>query len=140
MLFPRRSHRARRPSPTPHPGRVVDNPIATIERIGPTVVATLTVTALVRREGITGLMGLFQDVTRHGARHFVLDAQNLEFMDSACLGCLVKALNHAIADGGGIALANLEPDVQDLFRRTALDRRFPIYRDVPAALERVEGA
>ncbi len=114
------------------------NPIATIDRIGPTAVATLTVTALATGEGVARLMGLFEDVNQSGARHFVLDVQNLEYMDSACLGCLVKALNHAADDGGRIALANADAAIQDLFRVTHLDRRFRLCHDVPAALEAVE--
>jgi anti-anti-sigma factor len=101
-------------------------------------VATLTVTALARSEGVAGLMGLFEAVSRSGAKHFVLDIQNLEYMDSACLGCLVKALNYATADGGKIALANAEADIQSLFRTTSLDRRFAICSDVPSALANVE--
>jgi anti-anti-sigma factor len=101
-------------------------------------VATLTVSALARSEGVAGLMGLFETVTRSGARHFVLDVQNLEYMDSACLGCLVKALHHAAADGGRIALANAEAHLQSLFRTTSLDRLVPICHDVPSALANVE--
>jgi anti-anti-sigma factor len=117
---------------------ITANPIATIDHIGPTAVATLTVTALARSEGVAQLMGLFEDVSRSGAKHFVLDIQNLEYMDSACLGCLVKALNYAASDGGRIALVNGETGIQDLFRTTNLDRRFPICNDVMAALASVE--
>ena len=93
---------------------------------------------IVEAEGVAGLMGLFEAVSRSGARHFVLDIQNLEYMDSACLGCLVKALNYAAADGGRIALANADAAVQGLFRTTSLDRRFPICPDVASALANVE--
>jgi anti-sigma B factor antagonist len=117
---------------------ITANPIATVDHFGPTAVATLTVTALARSEGVAGLMGLFETVSRSGARHFVLDIQNLEYMDSVCLGCLVKALNHATADGGRIALANAEAGIQSLFRMTSLDRLFPICHDVPSALANVE--
>lgn len=117
---------------------VTDSPIATLDQFGATAVATLTVTALERMEGVAGLMGLFEAVTQTGARHFVLDVQNLEFMDSVCLGCLVKALNHATADGGRIALANADAGIQSLFNTTKLDRRFPLCHDVATALASVE--
>ena len=117
---------------------ITANPIAHIDHFGPTAVATLTVAALARSEGVAQLMGLFEDVSRSGARHFVLDIQNLEYMDSVCLGCLVKALNHATADGGRIALVNTEAGIQGLFRTTHLDRLFPICNDVMTALEAVE--
>jgi anti-anti-sigma factor len=132
----RTARNARTQSPAWAP--ITAHPIATIDRFGPTAVATLTVSALARSEGVAGLMGLFETVTRSGARHFVLDIQNLEYMDSVCLGCLVKALNYATADGGRIALANADTGIQSLFRTTSLDRRFPICHDVPSALAQVE--
>ena len=72
-------------------------------------------------------------------RHIVLDLQNVQFMDSACLGCLVEALNLMAASGGKIALANADHSVASLFRLTRLDRVFPICPDVMSALEAVEG-
>ena len=83
-------------------------------------------------------MELFDDVSRSGARSLVLDVQNLEYVDSACLGCLVQALNNAIAGGGRIALVNTEGTVQELLRVTQLDRLFPICHDVPTALTAIE--
>ena len=133
------THRGQNPHAGSPPWAVTGaNDIATIDRIGPTAVATVTVTELASAAGVARLMGLFAEVSQSGARHFVLDIQNLEYMDSACLGCLVKALNHAQEDGGGIALVNSESGVQDLFRLTRLDRRFPICHSVPAALATVE--
>ena len=114
------------------------NTIATIDRIGPTAVATLTVTALVTSRGVGMLMELFDDVSQSGARSLVLDLQNLEFMDSVCLGCLVQALNHAVQDGGRIALVNTDSNVQELLRITQLDRLFPVCHDVPSALTAIE--
>ncbi len=148
-LFSRRDHR-RKHQARAHRNRIPYhepvwtakgiNSIATLDLIGPTAVATVTVRELAASAGVAHLTGLFAEVSQSGARHFVLDIQNLEYMDSACLGCLVKALNHAIEDGGRIALVNSESGVQDLFRMTRLDRRFPICHDVPAALAAVERA
>ncbi len=118
----------------------VNSSIATIDRIGPTAVATLTVTALATSHGVGLLMELFDDVSQSGARSLVLDLQNLEFMDSVCLGCLVQALNHAVQDGGRIALVNTDSNVQELFRITQLSRLFPVCHDVPSALTAIERA
>lgn len=119
-------------------GSVVNNSIAKIDRIGATAVATLTVTELSTYEGVAMLSELFSDVTHSGASSFVLDIQNLEFLDSVCLGCLVKALNHAVSDGGRIAVVNTDGNVQDLLRIACLDRLFPICHDVPSALAAIE--
>ena len=114
--------------------------IAEIELIGSTAVATLTVTELTADEGAEGLADLLLDLSESGAKHFVLDIQNVQYMDSACLGCLVEFLNRMSASGGRIALANTAHSVQYLFRLTRLDRVFPICKDVMAALDAVERA
>ncbi len=144
--FSRRSHRrapdARTASrPDKHAWAPnASSSIATIDHIGPTAVATLTVTALATSHGVGLLMELFDDVSQSGARSLVLDLQNLEFMDSVCLGCLVQALNHAVQDGGRIALVNTDSNVQELFRITQLSRLFPVCHDVPSALTAIERA
>ncbi len=118
----------------------VNNGIATIDRIGPTAVATLTVPSLSTNEGVSLLMELFDEVSQFGAKSLVLDLQNLEYLDSVCLGCLVQALNHAVEGGGRIALVNTDGNVQHLFRVTQLNRLFPICHDVPTALTAIERA
>ncbi len=120
------------------PWEMVSNPIATIDHVGPTAIATLTVTALSTKEGVAMLMNLFNQVSHSGAESLVLDIQNLEYMDSVCLGCLIKALNCAVQDGGRIALVNVEGNVQQMMRVTQLDRRFPICQNVPKALEAID--
>ena len=106
------------------------NRIAEVQRIGPTAVATLTVTELTQEKGVEMLADLLDQLGETGATHFVLDIQNVQFMDSACLGCLVEALNRLSKGGGKIALANTANSVQYLFRMTQLDRVFPICADV----------
>ena len=118
----------------------VNNGIATIDRIGPTAVATITVDSLATQQGVSLLMELFDEVSQFGAKSLVLDMQNLEYLDSICLGCLVQALNHAVQGGGRIALVNTDGNVQDLFRVTNLNRLFPICHDVPTALTAIERA
>jgi anti-sigma B factor antagonist len=120
------------------PPAAIHNRVAEINRIGPTAVATFTVTELTQEHGVTMLSDLLDDLSASGATHFVLDIQNVQFMDSACLGCLVEALNRLAKSGGKIALANTATSVQSLFRMTQLDRVFPICPDVMAALTAVE--
>ena len=149
-FFSRKSQRRRpqsRPQTrTPYPagrdndawGSSRNSSIAKLDRIGPTAVATLTVTELSTSEGVALLSDLFDDVTHSGASSLVLDIQNLEYMDSVCLGCLIKALNHAVHGGGRIAVVNAEGNIQDLFRIARMDRLFPICHDVPTALAAIE--
>ena len=121
-----------------HSQRPINSRIAEVQRIGPAAVATFTVTELTQEQGVEMLSELLDDLNQSGATHFVLDIQNVQFMDSACLGCLVEALNKLAACGGRIALANTANSVQYLFKMTQLDRVFPICSDVMAALAAVE--
>lgn len=120
-------------------GRQRSSAIATLEMVGTTVVATLTVIELTQDDGVVQLTELLDDLAQTGAKNFVLDVGNVQYMDSSCLGCLVQALNRmASADGGQIALVNADHSVQYLFRMTQLDRVFRICSDVLTALEVIE--
>ena len=120
-------------------GRRRSSAIATLEMVGTTVVATLTVIELTQDDGVIQLTELLDDLAQTGAKNFVLDVGNVQYMDSSCLGCLVQALNRmASADGGQIALVNADHSVQYLFRMTQLDRVFRICSDVLTALETIE--
>lgn len=112
--------------------------IAEIALMGSVAVATFSVSELTMDQGVEQLADLLQDLKESGARHFVLDIQNIQYMDSMCLGCLVESLNSMANTGGRIAIANGEQTVQQLFRMTRLDRVFPICRDVMAAIQAVE--
>jgi anti-sigma B factor antagonist len=106
--------------------------------MGSTAVATLTVTELSQEEGAERLADLLYELGETGAMHYVLDVQNVQYMDTACLGCLVEALNGMAARGGRIAVVNPNHSVHYIFRLTRLDRVFSICSDVMSALEAVE--
>lgn len=112
--------------------------IAEIEFISMIAVVTLTVEELAQQQGAMLLADLLDTLVEKGRRHIVLDIQNVRYMDSACIGCMVEALNRVVLAGGGIALANPASSVSNLFRLTRLDRVFPICSDVLAAVNAVE--
>jgi anti-anti-sigma regulatory factor len=122
--------------------------IATFDQLGQTLVATLTVGTLSGPDShelagdltrrIYGIEG--QEPENHGVRHVVLDLQNVQYMDSMCIGVLVELLTKLREDGGRIALVNTAHNVEYLFKLTRLDRVFPICRDVMKAIEAVERA
>ena len=112
--------------------------IAETEHIGPTAVVTLTVTELVGMEAAERLTDLLDELQASGATNFVLDVQNVQMMDSACVGTLVNAFHSLDRMGGRIALVNADRTVQYLFKLTKLDRLFPICSDVMVALATVE--
>jgi anti-sigma B factor antagonist len=115
-----------------------DDSIAEIEVMASTAIATITVAELTQEDGAERLSELLLEMAETGVTNFVLDMQNVQYMDTACLGCLVQALNDLAARGGGIALANPNHSVHYVFRLTRLDRVFRICSNVMAALEAVE--
>lgn len=112
--------------------------IAQVQRVGPTAVATLTVTELTQRKGLEMLADLLDDLGQTNAAQYVLDIQNVQLVDETCLACLVNALNAFCSDGGKIALANPLSSIQYLFKMTELERIFPICTDVMAAIHALE--
>ncbi|MFG0328317.1 MAG: STAS domain-containing protein [Phycisphaerales bacterium] len=131
--------------------------LATTERVGATVILTITTSELAGYDIAASLREALEHVRREGARRFVLDLQNVALMDSVCIGALVESLTsmqepslnapRAGKRSGGdpvkhpvrMAVVNAQRNVAYLFRLTKLDRVFPICRDVMSALAAVEG-
>lgn len=112
--------------------------IAEVENLGDASVVTFTVTELMGVQSAERLADLLDEIEGSGVRGVVLDIQNVQQMDSACLGTLVSAVHRFEKRGGLIALVNPDRTVSYLFRITRLDRVFPICRDVPSALNTIE--
>ena len=112
--------------------------IAEVDVVGAVAIATITTTELTAEIGAEQLAVLLLELAETGARHFVLDMSAVQYMDSACLGCLVESLNQLSVRGGRIALANSNQAVNYMFRLTRLDRVFQICSDVMSAIEKVE--
>lgn len=122
--------------------------LATYDRLGQTLVATPTVSTLTGPEAGELAAELCEQIHAKsagegeaqstGVRHVVLDLQNVQYMDSMCVGVLVELLTTLKEAGGRIALVNASANVEYLFKLTRLDRVFPICRDVMKAIEAVE--
>ena len=112
--------------------------IAQVEMMGTVAIATVTADELTRDDGVEQLADLLDAMSQSGATDYILDLQNVQFMDTACLGCLVEALNKLAGHGGQIALACPNHNVDYVFRLTRLDRVFRICASVMAALEQLE--
>ncbi|MFG0285764.1 MAG: STAS domain-containing protein [Phycisphaerales bacterium JB039] len=131
--------------------------LATYDHLGATLVVTITVNTLSGPDAVQ-LVHDIADQMPHDAppprrrrrdepddqtvvlRHIVLDLQNVQYMDSGCIGVLVELMTKLQHGGGRIALVNADPNVEYLFKLTRLDRLFPICRDVMRAIESVERA
>lgn len=65
----------------------------------------------------------------------ILDLSAVGFLDSAALGVLLHTLRLATADGGQLALANVNPSVRALLELVRATSVLPIYPSVESALE-----
>ena len=61
-----------------------------------------------------------------GHRHFVIDLEAVEFIDSTGLGVLVGLLKKVRIGEGSVRLRGVRPDLQDILRLTRLDRAFEL--------------
>lgn len=120
--------------------------VATYDRLGVTLVGTPIQPALSGQDAARLAGELCQRIheayndpkSTGGIKHVVLDLQNVQYMDSMCVGVLVELLTTLKEAGGRIALVNASSNVEYLFKLTRLDRVFPICRDVMKAIETVE--
>ena len=83
----------------------------------------------------TRLLALLDEAKTY---RFVLDFASVRFMESSCIGALVVILKWLSRYDGKIAIANVTETIRFLFAVTRLDKVFPIFKDVPAAMEAVE--
>lgn len=67
-------------------------------------------------------------------RTIVVDMSDLRFLDSTGLGVLVRVHKKAKAEGGVVALSTVPRNVVKILEVTCLDRVFPVYDSVEAAL------
>src|SRR5690606_34820984 len=63
--------------------------IAQVETMGEVNIVTLLVDELSFHRGAPELADLLEELVDHGRNRIVLDIQNVRFMDSACIGCIV---------------------------------------------------
>jgi anti-sigma B factor antagonist len=119
--------------------------LATYDQLGQTMVGTPLLNAMTGPDAAALATELCDRIylacNEEGAtavRHVVLDMQNVQYMDSMCVGVLVELLTRLKDAGGNIALVNASGNIEYLFKLTRLDRVFPICRDVMKAIEVVE--
>ena len=124
-----------------------DRTLATYDRLGQTLVATISV------ENVSGpdaselaaeisarifLLNKDEVTGEQLVQHVVIDFQNVQYIDSMCIGVLVELLTKLREHGGRIAFVNAEHNLECLFKLTRLDRVFPMCRDVMKAIEVIE--
>lgn len=126
------------PAPPEAESAPASEPLATLEVLNHTAIATITVGELTGSTAHRLIEDLLSEFAEAPVRHFVFDLQNVTYMDSACIGALVEMLTRLQGAGGRIALVNAGQSVSYLFKLTRLDRLFPICKDVMQAIAAVE--
>ncbi len=74
-----------------------------------------------------------------GTRHMVIDLHTLPFINSAALGFLLKAQKAMEREGGELALARVQPAIQNILEMTSLDQVFPTFQDIDEAVAYLGG-
>lgn len=75
----------------------------------------------------------FQDLAKE-SRDFVVDLEEIEFIDSTGLGALVACLKTAAESGGNVKIANLQQKTRMVFEITRAYKIFDIFDDVDTAV------
>ena len=74
-----------------------------------------------------------------GTRHMVIDLHTLPFINSAALGYLIKAQKGMEREGGELALARVQPAIQNILEMTGLDAVFPAFQSIEEAVDHLGG-
>lgn len=77
---------------------------------------------------------MFQLVEVDGRRRILLDFASVDFLSSAALGKLITLDKKTKAHGGVLKLANIRPEIYEVFAITKLNRLFDIRQDETDAL------
>lgn len=86
------------------------------------------------------LLEHFEPLIAAGHRHFVVDLEQVAFIDSTGLGALVGVLKRARVHGGSVQIVCTHERTVRLFRMTLLPRDIPAYDTVAEALGAVGGS
>jgi anti-sigma B factor antagonist len=70
-----------------------------------------------------------------GARKVVIDLSNVEYLDSAAIGCLMDIYRRATAAGATVKLAGVQKRVETMLTLTGANQFLEIHPDAPAAVK-----
>jgi len=107
--------------------------MVTIREVNGPVVAYVT-GRIALAEGTLLLRDMVQEFLRRGSDQIILDLNDVDFIDSAGLGELVRSHAAVRSHGGQLKLVNPSASVWDLLKITKLDQVFDIPADETTAL------
>jgi anti-sigma B factor antagonist len=101
-------------------------------------VGQVTVIGIKGDANISARLSEFQELVRErisaGDRQIVVNLSECTWIDSSGLGELIKALIHAMRQGGALKLTNVPHKVRGLLSVTNLTQVFEIFEDEQAAI------
>lgn len=66
----------------------------------------------------------------------IFDLQNIEFIDSSAIGCVISLVKTAKSSGAGFKLCNLSKDVESVFELLHLGMILDIEKDVDTCIRK----
>lgn len=84
--------------------------------------------------------GLINSLIANGTRKLVLDLTNVDFVDSAGLGIIMRAFGEIEQRGGEFRVAGLTPQVRRLFEITHTLTILPIDPDLLTSVQALHGS
>ena len=69
-----------------------------------------------------------------GARKLVIDLQQVSYVDSASIGCLMDIRRLLQEEGGVLKLSGLQPRVETMISMTGVNRIIDVHREESAAV------
>lgn len=92
-------------------------------------VKVLRPTGILNKACATNLSTEISNLVQEKHVNIVIDCQEIEFMDSIGLSCLIVALKQVRAASGSLALTNTNSQIRLLLELTAMEESFKISAD-----------
>lgn len=100
-------------------------------------ICVLTMSGECTAEDVEQLRRSVSERITSGARHFLLDCEHLEFVDSAGLECWLRLKEEFAGRGGQMRLVRPDDNVGTILRLTRLDRLFECHPTIESAVRSV---
>jgi len=107
-----------------------------VEQIGDVTVVNFVDRKILDEQNIQ-IIGeqLFGLVDNEGCKKLLLNFGNVEYLSSAALGKLITLNKKVQSAKGKLILANIDPQIHEVFEITKLDKFFKILKDEQTALQ-----
>ena len=105
-----------------------------LETIRDGTVCTVKVAGRVVLENQGELRAELEKLIEEGCLGIVLDLAEVDYMDSAALGCCAASYKQIQVKGGAMAVLHASPTIEKLWKMIHLDRVIPLCGDAKEAL------